>query len=200
MKMCAKCGGSMKKGGTMKKMQNGGPNNLEKKIGRLENKKERLANKSSRAQSISRNFLGDPDTLSKVVDNALQKRAMNVMEKVSNKREMINKKIEELKSSNASSSMKKVAKGGVQKYQPGGSTGENPNPSGKSFGKQAGVFGGALAALVGLTREKGIERRAKKAEERYDKRQVKKQVKAEIKEAKNMPKSKMGGMTKSKKK
>jgi hypothetical protein len=106
---------SMKKGGTMKKMQNGGPNNLEKKIGRLENKKERLANKSSRAQSISRNFVGDPDTLSKVVDNALQKRAMNVMEKVSNKRERINKKIEELKSSNAPSSMKKVAKGGSVK-------------------------------------------------------------------------------------
>jgi hypothetical protein len=105
----------MKKGGTMKKMQNGGPNNIEKKIGRLENKKERLANKSSRASSISRNFQGDPDTLSKVVDNALQKRAMNVMEKVSNKREMINKKIEKLKSSNASSSMKKMAKGGVQK-------------------------------------------------------------------------------------
>jgi hypothetical protein len=91
-------------------------------------------------------------------------------------------------------------KGGTKKYQAGGNTGENPNPSGKSIAKQAGVFGGALAALVGLTREKGIERRAKKAEERYDKRQVKKQVKAEIKEAKNMPKSKMGGMTKSKKK
>jgi len=87
-------------------------------------------------------------------------------------------------------------KGGTKKYL----AGENPNPSGKSIAKQAGVFGGALAALVGLTREKGIERRAKKAEERYDKRQVKKQVKAEIKEAKNMPKSKMGGMTKSKKK
>jgi len=106
---------TMKKGGTMKKMQNGGPNNLKKKIGRLENKKERLANKRSRASSISRNFQGDPDTLSKVVDNALQKRAINVMEKVSNKREMINKKIKELKSSNASSSMKKMAKGGAKK-------------------------------------------------------------------------------------
>jgi hypothetical protein len=85
--------------------------------------------------------------------------------------------------------------GGVKKYQGGGSSEENP--SGKSFGKQAGIFGGALAALVAATREKGIERRAKKAEERYDKRQVKKQAKLE---AKNMPKSKMGGMAKSKKK
>ena len=88
-------------------------------------------------------------------------------------------------------------KGGIKKYQPGGSTGENPNPSGKSIGKQAGVFGGALAALVGLTREEGIQRRAQKAEERYKKRQEKKQAKVE---AKNMPKSRMGGMTKSKKK
>ena len=260
--MCAKCGGSMKKGGTMKKMENGGPNSIEKKIGRLENKKERLANKSSRASSISRNFVGDPDTLSKVVDNALQKRAMNVMEKVSNKREMINKKIEKLKSSNASSSMKKMAKGGVQKivgmpgynatlyptsfkeggatkakkfaalappydkptaadriagakmnkkkiggpiktkkYAAGGTSEPEPNPSGKSIGKQAGVFGGALAALVGLTREKGIERRAERAEDRYKKKQEKKQLKTQVKlEAKNMPKSKMGGMTKSKKK
>jgi hypothetical protein len=37
------------------------------------------------------------------------------MEKVLSKREMINKKIEELKSSNASSSMKKMAKGGSVK-------------------------------------------------------------------------------------
>ena len=88
-------------------------------------------------------------------------------------------------------------KGGTKKYQPGGQTGENPNPSGKSIGKQAAVFGGALAALVAATREKGIERRAQKAQERYDKRQVKKQAKVE---AKNMPKSKMGGMAKSKKK
>jgi hypothetical protein len=87
--------------------------------------------------------------------------------------------------------------GGMKKYQPGGQTGENPNPTGKSIGKQAAVFGGALAALVAATREKGIEGRAKKAEERYDKRQVKKQAKIE---AKNMPKSKMGGMAKSKKK
>ena len=93
--------------------------------------------------------------------------------------------------------MKKMMAGGMKKYQPGGQTGENPNPSGKSFGKQAGIFGGALAALVAATREGGIERRAKKAEERYDKRQVKKQAKLE---AKNMPKSKMGGMAKSKKK
>jgi len=88
-------------------------------------------------------------------------------------------------------------KGGTKKYQGGGNTGENPNPSGKSIGKQAGVFGGALAALVGLTREEGIQRRAQKAEERYKKRQEKKQAKVE---AKNMPKSRMGGMTKSKKK
>ena len=85
----------------------------------------------------------------------------------------------------------------VKKYQPGGSTGENPNPSGKSIGKQAAVFSGALGALIGLTREKGIERRAKKAEERYKEKQAKKQAKLE---AKNMSKSKMGGMTKSKKK
>jgi hypothetical protein len=85
--------------------------------------------------------------------------------------------------------------GGIKKYQGGGSSEENP--SGKSFGKQAGIFGGALAALVAATREGGIERRAKKAEERYDKRQVKKQAKLE---AKNIPKSKMGGMAKSKKK
>ena len=86
-------------------------------------------------------------------------------------------------------------KGGVKKYQDGGSSEENP--SGKSIGKQAAVFGGALAALVAATREKGIERRAQKAQERYDKRQVKKQAKLE---AKNTPKSRMGGMTKSKKK
>jgi len=85
----------------------------------------------------------------------------------------------------------------MKKYQPGGQTGENPNPTSKSVGKQAAVFGGALAALVAATREKGVERRAKKAEERYDKRQVKKQAKLE---AKNTPKSRMGGMTKSKKK
>jgi len=88
-------------------------------------------------------------------------------------------------------------KGGVKKYQAGGSSGQNPNPSGKSIGKQAAVIGGALGALVGLTREKGIERRAQKAEQRYDKRQLKKQVEAE---SKNMPKSKMSGMTKSKNK
>lgn len=146
--MCAKCGGSMKKGGTMKKMQNGGPNNLEKKIGRLENKKERLANKSSRAQSISRNFQGDPDTLSKAVDNALQKRAINVMEKVSSKKGMINKKIEELKSSNASSSMKKMAKGGVQKIV--GMPGYNATLYPTSFKKGGSTSFGMLSVKAGV--------------------------------------------------
>jgi hypothetical protein len=85
----------------------------------------------------------------------------------------------------------------TKKYATGGTSEPEPNPSGKSIGKQAGVFGGALAALIGLTREKGIERRAERAEERYKKRQERKQAKVE---AKNMPKSRMGGMTKSKKK
>jgi len=172
---------TMKKGGTIKKMQNGGPKSVFKPVAKSNQPKPKGYNDNL----VPSNPISTPTKkIKKMAKGGFPD--LNEDGKVT--------KADILKGRGV------FKKGGTKKYQAGGNTGENPNPSGKSIGKQAGVFGGALAALVGLTREKGIERRAKKAEERYDKRQVKKQVKAEIKEAKNMPKSKMGGMTKSKKK
>ena len=173
MKTCAKCGGSMKKGGAMKKMAKGG---VQKIVGMPGYNATLYPTSFKKGGSTSFGML----SVKAGVDNNPKPTAAD---RIAGAKKKIGGPIK------------------TKKYAAGGTSEPEPNPSGKSIGKQAGVFGGALAALIGLTREKGIERRAERAEDRYNKRQEKKQLKTQVKlEAKNMPKSKMGGMTKSKKK
>jgi len=64
--------------------------------------------------------------------------------------------------------------GSVKKMKLGGDPGDGkPN----SVGKNLGIFGGAGALLGLLTTQKGIDRRAQKAEARYKERQAKKLLK-----------------------
>jgi hypothetical protein len=64
--------------------------------------------------------------------------------------------------------------GAIKKYKDGGDPGDGkPN----SVLKNLGIFGGAGALLGLLTTQKGIDRRAQKAEARYKERQTKKLLK-----------------------
>jgi hypothetical protein len=83
--------------------------------------------------------------------------------------------------------------GSVKKMKLGGDPGDpKPNSVLKNLGI-ASVAGGLIGLL---TTEKGIDRRAKKAEARYEKRQLKKNP--PIEENKQITKSKRGGSIKKK--
>jgi hypothetical protein len=91
--------------------------------------------------------------------------------------------------------------GAIKKYKDGGDPGDGkPN----SVLKNLGIFGGAGALLGLLTTQKGIDRRAKKAEARYEKRKLKKAlpkypaIKEGLQENVQDSKSKYGGRVKKK--
>jgi hypothetical protein len=91
--------------------------------------------------------------------------------------------------------------GSIKKYKNGGDPGDGKL---NSVLKNLGIFGGAGALIGAFTTQKGIDRRAKKAEARYEKKLIKKGLPIpKIKSAReiaeeNMKKNKFGGGVKKK--
>lgn len=210
MKMCAKCGGSMKKGGATKKMAKGGvqkivgmpgynattyPTTMKKGgakktltkaqsgivVPPAEDPKKEYSDAKKQAKKEARlDQRAERQEARQTARNLAEIKRMEKNEVKSAKRE-----IRREKRLTSNSLFKKG--GAIKKMQPGGATGPNPNPTGKKpFEDILGAAAG-IAGILGASSYFNSDKAAARQKARLEKRDEKKEARQT---ARNLAKSK----------
>ena len=214
MKMCAKCGGSMKKGGATKKMAKGGvqkivgmpgynatlyPTSFKKggikktlikaqlgiPVPPAEDPKKEYSDARKRAKLEARFDKRDERQEARQTARDLAESKRREENEVKSAKKEIRKGIRREKRLTSNSLFKKG--GVIKKMQPGGATGPNPNPTGKKpFEDILGAAAG-IAGILGASSYFNSDKAAARQKARLEKRDEKKEARQT---ARNLAKSK----------